>query len=103
MDMVLRVFNVNPKKLDAEDKELRLEKILKSDPAGFLGIATNKDLEIISMINECISKEILRKVGNAIFNADENIGNSMDEAVLYLKDKQNSGVYTMLKARLESF
>ena len=55
------------------------------------------------MINECISKEILRKVGNAIFNADENIGNSMDEAVLYLKDKQNSGVYTMLKARLESF
>jgi len=103
MDMVLRVFNVNPKKLDTEDKELRLEKILKSDPAGFLSIATNKDLEIISMINECISKEVLRKVGNAIFNADENIGNNMDEAVLYLKDKQNSGVYTMLKARLESF
>ncbi|MBV6656031.1 MAG: hypothetical protein KI786_19835 [Mameliella sp.] len=103
MNMVLRVFGVNAAKLGNEEKELRLEKILKSDAKGFLDIATNADLEIISMINECISKEVLRKVGNAIFNGDENIGNNMEDAILYLKDKQNSGTYAMLKARLESF
>lgn len=103
MDMVLWVFNVNFKKFDVEDKELCLEKIFKLDLVGFLGIVINKDLEIISMINECISKEILCKVGNVIFNVDENIGNNMDEVVLYLKDKQNFGVYMMFKVWLEFF
>ena len=46
---------------------------------------------------------MLRQVGNTYLNGDEPLGDSLEEAVLYLKDKKNSSIYTTLKARLKSF
>jgi hypothetical protein len=53
--------------------------------------------------NEALSAEALRRVGNSILDGDITLGNSMEEAVLFLKDKANSNVLTAVKAKLKAF
>lgn len=103
MDMVIRLYLENPNKMDSAAKELFLEKVLEENPAGFLRTITDKDLEMRSFLEECITKEAVRKVGNAVLVGDEKIGDSVEEAILFLKDKKNSDTLTTLKARAQQF
>lgn len=103
MDMVLLVYGLQPTTLTEAEKELELEALQEEDPARFLSIVKDKNLDTVAFINECLSKEVLRKVGNSILDGDVVIGNTDEEAILYLKDKQNSGVLTTLKAKLKAF
>jgi hypothetical protein len=68
-----------------------------------LEIVVDKNLELVSLINHCLTTEVLRKVGNSIVDGDVVLGDSMEEAVLFLKDKKNSNVMTALKARIKAF
>ena len=103
MNMVIRLYFENPKNMSTEDKELYLEKMLEENPQAFYSYVTSKTLETQSFIEECLSADILRKVGNAILLGDEKLGDSMEEAILFLKDKKNSSTVTTLKARLQAF
>jgi hypothetical protein len=103
MDLVLRVYGERPDKMDVKEKELTLESIQEEDPDRFLEVALDKDLELVSLINECLSKEILRKVGNSILDADVVLGDSMEETILFLKDKKNTGTVTSIKARIKAY
>lgn len=103
MDMVVRLYFENPAKMDFKRKELFLENMLEENPYTFFNTVTNKDLETQAFIEECISLEVIRKIGNSLLIGDEKIGDSMEEAVLFLKDKKNSSTLTTLKARVQQF
>ena len=98
-----RVYGYNPKTMDETQKEITLEGELDSNPSEFLMYATDKNIEYQAFIEDCLSNDVLRRVGQSYLNGDETIGNSLEEAVLYLKDKKNSEVYATLKARLKTF
>ena len=101
--MVVRLHFENPKKMDAKEKELFLEGMVEENPLNFYNIATSKNLELQAFIEECLTADVLRKIGNSLLLGDEKIGDSMEEAVLFLKDKKNSSTLTTLKARVQQF
>jgi len=103
MDKVLIIYGYKPKDLKAEEKELQLEELLEDNPQFFLDIVTDKNLDMTSLINECLSTEVLRKVGNTILDGDVSLGDSMEAAILFLKDKKNSNVLTSIKAKLKAY
>ena len=103
MNMVLHVYGYNPAKLTSDEKELQLEELQEDNPEYFIDICTDKNLEITSLINQALSLEALRRVGNSILDGDITLGDSMEEAVLFLKDKKNSNVLTAIKAKLKAF
>lgn len=102
-DMVIRLYLENPTKMDEKRKELFLEQMLEENPDYFFNTVTDKNLETRAFIEECLSLEVLRKVGNSILLGDEKLGDSMEEAILFLKDKKNSSTMTTLKARLQQY
>ena len=103
MNMVLHVYGYNPGKLTIDEKELQLEELQEDNPEYFIDICTDKNLEITALINQALSLEALRRVGNSILDGDITLGDSMEEAVIFLKDKKNSNVLTAIKAKLKAF
>jgi len=103
MDMILLAMGSSPKGLSVVEKELKLENEVDADPVSFLKIVTDKNLEQTAFIEDCISSEVLRRVGTAYLNGDEKIGDTLEESILFLKNKKNSEVLTVLKARLKSY
>jgi len=103
MNMVLLVYGYDPTKLTSDEKELQLEELQEDNPEYFIDICTDKNLELTALINQALSLEALRKVGNSILDGDITLGDSMEEAVLFLKDKKNSNVLTAVKAKLKAF
>ena len=89
--------------MDEAQKEITLEGEVEGDPTQFLQYALDKNLEHQAFVNDCLTREVLRKVGNTILNGDVSLGDSMEEAILFIKDKKNSDVLTTLKARLKTF
>ena len=103
VNQMLLVYGYNPKSMDETQKEITLEGELDSNPSEFLMYANDKNIEYQAFIEDCLSNDVLRRVGQTYLNGDENIGDSLEGAVLYLKDKKNSEVYATLKARLKTF
>ena len=52
-------------------------------------------------IEEMVSAGVLRKIGNQVIFIDEVLGDTIDDTVVYLKDKKNSGKLTILRAKLK--
>lgn len=103
MVQVLRVYGEFPDNMDKETMEMTLENLAMEDSAKFVRIATNKDLEMKAFIQECLSAEVLRKVGNSYLDGEEVLGSNMEETLLFLADKKNSETLVTLKARLKQF
>ena len=94
-------YNINL--LEDKTKEISLEDEVNKDPSNFISLASDKNLEIKALIETLISAEVLRRIGTAIINGDETIGQTDEDAVVYLKDKKNSAVLVSMKARLKEF
>lgn len=103
MDQVLRVLGTQPDTLDKDTKELKLEEYAKEDPKKFTSVATNKDLAVRSFIKDCLTREVLRKIGNTYLNGEETLGDSEEEVIVFLNDKKNSETLLTLKSRLKQF
>ncbi len=102
MKRVLRLMsNTNPDRLTAEQVENALYEIKDSNTKQFLKIAKDKNLEIKAEIEELVTASVLRKIGNQIIFIDEIIGDTVEDAVVFLKDKKNSGTLTVLRAKLK--
>ena len=52
-------------------------------------------------LEEMLSVEILRKIGNQIIYQDEILGDTLQDTVIFLNDKKNSGKLTTLRAKLK--
>ena len=75
--------------------------VKEKQPKKFLKIATDKQLSMKAEIEEMVSAGILRKIGNQIVFIDEILGDTLENAILHLKDKKNSSKLTILRAKLK--
>ena len=48
-----------------------------------------------------VTAGVLRKIGNQVIFIDEVLGDTLDNTVVYLKDKKNSSTLTVLRAKLK--
>lgn len=103
MDQVLHAMGKKTGDLTKDQKELELEELVDFDPQGFIATCENKDLQYISLINDCLDKGVLRKVGNTYMFGDEEIGEEQSGAVRALKLKRNSGMLQDIKSKLKAF
>ena len=102
MRRVLRLLsNTNPARMTDEQVENSLYELKNAKTKKFLKIAKDKNLEIKAEIEEMVSASVLRKIGNQIIFIDEVLGNTLEDTVVYLKDKKNSGTLTILRAKLK--
>ena len=102
MTWVLRLMSdINPDILSREQIENSLYDLKEGNPKKFLRIATDKHLSMKAEIEEMVSAGVLRKIGNQIIFIDEILGDTMDNAIVHLKDKKNSGKLTILRAKLK--
>ena len=102
MKRVLRLMsNTNPDRMTAEQIENSLYEIKNKDPKKFFTIATDKNLELKSELEEMVSAGVIRKIGNQVIFIDEILGDTIDDTVIHLKDKKNSSKLTLLRAKLK--
>lgn len=101
MSQVLDIYGENSPSLDDDDREVLLEKFANEDPNKFLKIVKDDKLETRSFVKNCLTHEVLRKVGNSVLDGEEVLGNDEEEAVLFLLDKKNSDKLITLKQRLK--
>jgi hypothetical protein len=102
MKRILRLMsNTNPDRMTEDQVENSLYELKSSNPKKFVRIATDKNLELRAEIEEMVSAGVLRKIGNQVIFIDEVIGDTTENAIVYLKDKKNSGTLTILRAKLK--
>jgi hypothetical protein len=102
MDRLLRLLSDSkPETLNIDQKETILYELKGKEPAKFIRIARDKNLELKSEIEEMVSAGVLRKIGNQIIYIDEVLGETTDDTIVYMKNKKNSGTLTTLRAKLK--
>ena len=102
MKRILRLLaETNPERLTDEQVENQLYELKDKSPLKFLKIATDKNLELKAEVEEMVTAGVLRKIGNQVIFIDEIIGDTLDNSVVYLKDKKNSSTLTVLRAKLK--
>ena len=102
MKRVLRLMsNTNPDRMTKEQVENSLYELKNKEPKKFIRITTDKKLDLKAEIEEMVSTGVLRKIGNQIIFIDEVLGDTMNDTVIHLKDKKNSGKLTILRAKLK--
>mgnify|MGYP003108627647 CR=1 FL=1 len=92
----------NPAQLNELEIENKLYALKDSEPAQFLKISLDKNLDVKAEIEELIEASVLRKIGNQIIYGDETIGENMSDTVVYFKNKKNSGAINSMRAQLKT-
>ena len=102
MKRILRLMSsTNPDRMTEDQIENSLYELKNSNPKKFVRIATDKNLELRAEIDELVSAGVLRKIGNQVIFIDEVLGDTVEDTIVYLKDKKNSGKLTILRAKLK--
>lgn len=101
--LVLKAFGKTTSNLSEQQRELELEELLEQDYAEFIRVCTDKDLDMVALIWECIEANVLRKSGNTILFGDEVLGEDMEQTIRFLKTKKNSAMLLDIKAKLKAF
>lgn len=102
MKRILRILSsTNPDLLSRDQVENNLYTLKSSDPKKFLQVATDKNLETKAEIEAMIAAGVLRRIGNQVIFIDEVIGETLEDSIVYLKNKKNSGALTIMRAKLK--
>lgn len=110
VEQILTLMGVKTAKLEADEKVLKLKEFSRAnkskDPSvqeralkSFIATATSKDMDLEYMITELLSGQILERVGTTILvkESGDSLGDSLREAVIFLKNPKNSKTLTFLK------
>lgn len=98
----LTLLGKNTKLIKKGEEAMELRKLAESKPEEFIKVDVDKDKAIKYTIEEMVNYKILERVNQRLLTKDgEEIGRSIKEAVLYLKDTHNSKSFAMLKAQLQ--
>ena len=100
---VLKAYGINTDGLTAQQIELELEDLLEDNAAEFIRVCTDKNLETVSFVWDCIERGVLRKSGNTFLFGDEVLGDDMEQCVRFLNNKKNSSMLLDIKAKLKAF
>ena len=102
MKRILRLLSaINPDRLTSEQIENSLYEVKNKDPKKFFRIATDKNLELKSEIEELVTAGVVRRIGNQVVFGDEILGDTLEDTIIHLKDKKNSGKLIILRAKLK--
>jgi len=99
--IMLVLTDSNPERLTRDQLENALYELKNKNPEKFVKVAKDSNLKVLSEIRKMISAGVLRKIGNQVIFIDEVIGETEEDAVVYLKNKKNSGQLTIMRAKLK--
>lgn len=103
MRRVLRVLTKsNPEKLNELELENQLYTAKDKNPAMFLKVSLDKNLDVKAEIEHLIEAGVLRKIGNQVIYGDETIGEDTNDTVVYFNNKKNSGALNAMRAQLKT-
>lgn len=101
--LVLKAFGTRTQGMDSAAVELALEDKLDQNPNEFIRVCTDKNLETVALIWDCVEAGVLRKSGNMFLFGDEVLGDDMEQAIRFLGMKKNSSMLLDIKAKLKAF
>lgn len=100
MDRVVRILlGVNPNNLSDIQKENQLEAIAYNDPERFFAVVTDKDIDVRAEIESMLEDDVLVRIGAHIKFGTDTLGHSMEEAIEFFKDRNNSATLSALRSR----
>lgn len=103
MRKCLRLFGIKADTMSNELVEARLTVNIERDPAKFIRIwVENPNKEINFIIEEALSKNIIRKNRSAYYFGTDLIGNGLEDVIAYLKDKKNQDLYLSIIGEIKS-
>lgn len=103
MRKCLRLFGIKADTMSNELIEARLTENIERDPAKFIRIwVENPNKEINFIIEEALSKNIIRKNRAAYYFGTDLIGNGIEDVIAYLKDKKNQDLYLSIVSEIKS-
>lgn len=103
MRKCLRLFGIKADTMSNELIEARLTENIERDPAKFIRIwVENPNKEINFIIEEALSKNIIRKNRSAYYFGTDLIGNGLEDVIAYLKDKKNQDLYLSIIGEIKS-
>jgi hypothetical protein len=103
MRKCLRLFGVKADTMSNELVEAKLTENIERDPAKFIRIwVENPNKEINFIIEEALSKNIIRKNRSAYYFGTDLIGNGLEDVIAYLKDKKNQDLYLSIIGEIKS-
>jgi hypothetical protein len=98
MRKALRLFGYSAKDVSNEVVESTLYQLIEDSPAKFIELwIDNKDKEYQYLIEEAVSSNILRKNKTTYKYGTDVVGNTLEEAIDYLKNPANSDFYHNIK------
>lgn len=96
-------INHDVKSLSRSEKDIMLEAYTRKRTDDFIRFAGDKDLQLKAGIEQAVSRGIFDRQNQAYYYGDIKMGNTLEEAVRFLKDKANSSVMLLMKESLELF
>lgn len=110
INAVLLLFGQDLASFDTlQDKHLALEALITKEPSQFIKYVEDENLNVKAFIKRAVDAKIINKPSNTDSyyygtNNEVTLGNSLEEAVLYLKSDQdtNKGILKAIKANLKN-
>lgn len=90
-------------KKNEEDLEGVLEQLVMDNPKKVLDIYNDPKFKDYDFIYQALDANALRKVGNSILYGDMSIGDTMEEAAVYLKKAENSETLLEIQSKIKAF
>lgn len=99
----LKLFKLNAEDITAEVARERMFDIVIAKPDDFMSKwVNNRDKTYFVVIEDAITKNVIRRSRNIYYYGTDVIGHSMNDTVAYLKDKKNEELYLSIKAEIEN-
>jgi hypothetical protein len=99
--------NVDITKIDDMDRSRMLENMSKANPASFIKLYSDVNLDIKATIERMIHFGILKRLPGTSVIVDEHndiIGNTMDDSIAFFKNEErNKAAITRFKAKLRDY
>lgn len=103
MRKCLRLYGLKSNTMSNELIEAKMTEMIEKDPNKFmLRWVNNKHREINFVIEEAISKNIIRKNRTQYYFGTDLIGNGLDDVVAYLNDKKNQDIKMAIMQEIQS-
>ena len=103
MRKCLRLFGIKSDTMSNELIEAKMTEQIENSPKNFMmKWVENPNKEIHFVIEEAISKNIIRKNRANYYFGTDLIGNGLDDVVAYLKDKKNNDIKMAILNEIKS-
>lgn len=102
MRKALRMYGINAKNSNNDMVESTLFTLVEQDPFKFLSLwVENDDKDTQYLIEEALSKNILRKNKTIYYYGTDIVGHTLHDAIAYLKDPRNNDIKRAILGQIE--